>query len=35
VPVARFAASHAAILTKRESNGGLETRSKMLRPLSG
>jgi pyruvate, orthophosphate dikinase len=35
VPVARFAASQAAILTKRESNGGLETRSKMLRPLSG
>jgi pyruvate,orthophosphate dikinase len=35
VPVARFAASQAAILTKRESNGGLDTRSKILHPLSG
>ncbi len=33
VPVARFAASQAAILTKRESNGGLDTRSKMLPPI--
>ena len=35
VPVARFAASQAAILTKRESSGGLDTRSKILHPLSG
>ncbi len=35
VPVARFAASQAAILTKRESNNGLmETRSKMMPPLT-
>ncbi len=33
VPVARFAASQAAILTKRESNGGLDTRSKLLPPI--
>ncbi len=34
VPVARFAASQAAILTKRESNGGLNTRSKMMPPVA-
>jgi len=33
VPVARFAAAQAAILTKRESNGGLDTRSKMMPPI--
>jgi pyruvate,orthophosphate dikinase len=33
VPVARFAASQAAIFTKRESNG-LETRSKLMPPIS-
>ncbi len=32
VPVARFAASQAAILTKREANGKSETRSKMMPP---
>jgi pyruvate, orthophosphate dikinase len=32
VPVARFAASQAAILTKRESNGNLSTRSKIMPP---
>ncbi len=34
VPVARFAASQAAILTKRESSGNLDTRSKILHPLA-
>lgn len=34
VPVARFAASQAAIVTKRESNGSLDTRSKLMPPVA-